>query len=233
MNSPIHSFNSHLNTSVLQIDGMSSLEELTRLILSSGEQVFQKKLLSCKRKLVFQTMICPLHVLSTHLHATICPGGCPTWTILRGSHVLCFPLGSSSRGFWQEMRNGEGEAASSPWWGHFQTQWHNNPATTSSEYSQYLQLCRSSLRNKLPLMNGCTIYFLLWPWLIYQDKVKMLMAPLTFLYLKYFLSFLFMQSFFTLTFKMPGCLPGAIFKFFPKLANLFSRPQPSRRNFMK
>lgn len=138
-----------------------------------------------------------------------------------------------SRGFWQEMRNGEGEAASSPWWGHFQTQWHNNPATTSSEYSQYLQLCRSSLRNKLPLMNGCTIYFLLWPWLIYQDKVKMLMAPLTFLYLKYFLNFLFMQSFFTLTFKMPGCLPGAIFKFFPKLANLFSRPQPSRRNFMK
>lgn len=128
-----------------------------------------------------------------------------------------FPAEDSGRK-WEMVR----EAASSPWWGR-QTQWHNNPATTSSEYSQYLQLCRSSLRNKLPLMNGCTIYFLLWPWLIYQDKVKMLMAPLTFLYLKYFLNFLFMQSFFTLTFKMPGCLPGAIFKFFPKLANLFSR----------
>ena len=61
----------------------------------------------------------------------------------------------------------------------------------------------------------------------------MLMAPLTFLYRRYFLSFLSMQSVFTLTFKMPGCLRGAIFKFFPKLANLFSRPQPSRRNFKK
>lgn len=214
---------------------MSSLEELTRLILSSGEQVFQKKLLSFKRKLVFQTMICPLHVLSTHLHATICPGGCPTWTILRGSHVLCFPLGSSNRTCLSGRKWGmvRGQAVSSPSWGHFQTQRHNNTATTSPEYSQYLQLCRSALWNKLPLMNGCTIYFLLWPWLIYQDKVKMLMAPLTFLYRKYFLSFLSMQSFFTLTFKMPGCLPGTIFKFFPKLANLFSRPLPSRRNFMK
>ena len=133
-------------------------------------------------------------------------------------------------------------AGNEEWWGGRQrvhpdeVTFRPNGITTQLQLvlnSQYLQLCTSSLRNKLPLMNGCTIYFLLWPWLIYQDKVKMLMAPLTFLYLKYFLSFLFMQSFFTLTFKMPGCLPGAIFKFFPKLANLFSRPQPSRRNFMK
>ena len=50
MNSPIHSFNSHLNASILQIGGMSSLKKLTRLILSSGEQVFQKKLLFFQKK---------------------------------------------------------------------------------------------------------------------------------------------------------------------------------------
>ena len=77
MNSPIHSFNSHLNASILQIGGMSSLKKLTRLILSLGEQVFQKKLLFFKRKLVFQTMICPLHVLSPHLHATNLPRRLP------------------------------------------------------------------------------------------------------------------------------------------------------------
>ena len=97
----------------------------------------------------------------------------------------------------------------------------------------YYTFGNSSLWNKLPLITECAVYFLSWPWLIYLDKVKILMAPLTFLCLKYFLNFLPLQSFSTLTFKMPGFLLGAIFKFFPKLANLLGRPQPSRRNFMK
>ena len=100
MNSPIHSFNSHLNTSVLQIGGMSSLEELTRLILSPGEQVFQKKLLSFKRKLVFQTMIHPPP-------CNYLPRRLPNMNYIERVPCTLLPIG-----FFQQILAGNEE-----WWG--------------------------------------------------------------------------------------------------------------------